>query len=199
MTSPKTKFSHPKPFILASASPRRAELLRQAGYTFKVKISPVDEPSKRPPSIPLELWPSALAFIKAYSVAQHHPKSLVLGADTIVVLNNKILGKPQDRAHARTMLRQLSGHRHQVITGIALIRGEQIRINRSVALCYIRKLPEAWLESYLDSNLWQGKAGSYGIQDHTDPWVRLLKGEFSTVVGLPLSLVTRELKFFTTN
>lgn len=192
------KLIQSRPFILASASPRRAELLREAGYTFKVKVSPIEEPTKRPPSIPLELWPSALAFIKAYSVAQHNPKSIVLGADTIVTLNGKILGKPQDRAHARTMLRHLSGHRHQVITGIALIRGEQVRINRSIAVCHIRKLPEAWLESYLDSNLWQGKAGSYGIQDHSDPWVRLLKGEFSTVVGLPMSLVARELKFFTT-
>jgi septum formation protein len=192
----------PPSFILASASPRRAELLRTAGYRFRVLPSPVEEPRRRPRDIPLELWPTALAFIKAYGVAQSHPRATVLGADTIVLLDGKVLGKPRHRADARAMLQRLSGRRHEVITGLALIRGGgaagdghsyQVRLSRAVSICRIRKLRPAWLEAYLDTGLWRGKAGSYGIQDHNDPWVQLLRGEFSNVVGLPLELLAHEL------
>jgi len=191
----------PPSFILASASPRRAELLRAAGYRFRVLASPVDEPRRRPRDIPLDLWPTALAFIKAYGVAQMHPRATVLGADTIVLLDGKVLGKPRHRSDARAMLQRLSGRRHEVITGLALIcRGAvggtedgTVRLSRAVSICRIRKLRPAWLETYLDTGLWRGKAGSYGIQDHDDPWVKLIRGEFSNVVGLPLELLAHEL------
>lgn len=181
--------------ILASASPRRAELLARAGYRFKTMPSPVEEPARRLRTIPLELWPTALAFLKAYAVQQQlgDPRATILGADTIVLLDGKVLGKPRDRRHARQMLRTLSGRRHQVITGLALLRGPVHRFSRAVSVCRIRTLTAGWLETYLDSGLWRGKAGAYGIQDHDDPWVSLVRGEWSNVVGLPMELLAREL------
>lgn len=214
--------THPEHFILASASPRRADMLHAAGYAFEVQHSPVAEPRRRPRDIPLDLWPTALAFLKAYAVARECSvgTATVLGADTIVVLDGKILGKPRHRGDARVMLQRLSGRQHEVITGLALVRvfagggqgrressrtltirkkrkpGESflaVRLSRSVATCRVCKLRDAWLEKYLDSGLWRGKAGAYGIQDHGDPWVRLVAGEFSTVAGLPMELLSHEL------
>ena len=182
-------------FVLASASPRRAELLREAGYMFETLVSPVEEPSRRPTWVPLDVWPTALAFMKAFAVQQKlaDPTALVLGADTIVFLNGRIMNKPRDRTHARQMLQRLSGQTHQVITGLALLHGPEHRFSRGLATCRIRKLSERFLKNYLDSNLWRGKAGAYGIQDHQDPWVQLLDGEWSTVVGLPMELLRTEI------
>ncbi len=120
------------------------------------------------------------------------PRAIVLGADTIVVLGGKTLGKPRDRAHARRMLERLSGTTHEVITGLALLRGETSRFSRAVSVCRIRRLSPGFC-AYLDSGLWKGKAGAYGIQDHDDPWVSLVEGEWSNVVGLPLKLLAHEL------
>jgi septum formation protein len=168
--------------ILASASPRRAQLLKDAGYTFLVRPSPLEEPA-------------ALAYIKARSVADQiaYSNTIVLGADTVVVLGNKILNKPRDRKHAAQMLRGLSGRRHVVLTGIALLHGPHIISATAAAICRVKKLTTAELNAYLDSNLWQGKAGAYGIQDDHDPFVTLISGEWSTVVGLPMRLLQRQL------
>jgi len=133
--------------------------------------------------------------MKAFAVQQAlaDPAALVLGADTIVVMDGRIMNKPRDRTHARQMLQRLSGHTHQVITGMALLRGSEHRFSRGIATCRVRKLSERFLKNYLDSNLWRGKAGAYGIQDHDDPWVQLIEGEWSTVVGLPLELLQAEI------
>jgi septum formation protein len=181
--------------ILASASPRRAQLLKDAGYTFLVRPSPLEEPRRRPRSIPIAMWPAALAYIKARSVADQiaYSNTIVLGADTVVVLGNKILNKPRDRKHAAQMLRGLSGRRHVVLTGIALLHGPHIISATAAAICRVKKLTTAELNAYLDSNLWQGKAGAYGIQDDHDPFVTLISGEWSTVVGLPMRLLQRQL------
>jgi septum formation protein len=181
--------------ILASASPRRAELLKEAGYRFTVKPSPIEEPERRPRSIPIPLWPAALAYIKARAVADHAAdrSAIVVGADTIVVLDDKILNKARDRKHAAQMLRSLSGRRHAVLTGIALLHGQHVVAATAVAICRVKKLSQHELTAYLDSNLWQGKAGAYGIQDDHDPFVTLVSGEWSTVVGLPMGLLGREL------
>lgn len=187
---------HPK-LILASASPRRLELLTAAGYHVQVRPCPIEEPATRPDFIPIDLWPMALAYIKAHHVqlALRNADATILGADTIVVLGGQILGKPTNAAHARQMLTQLSGRQHQVITGLALLRGQHHRLCRAVSICKIKKLSPAWINTYLRSNLWQGKAGAYGIQDEAtgDPFVTLLSGEWSNVVGLPLCLLKTEL------
>ena len=206
------------PLILASASPRRAQLLRDGGIPFQVVVSPAHEPERKPASIPVDLWPMCLAYIKAIAVQNHlqrqkppskiknqkskienFPPPLILAADTIVVDDTpslRILNKPRDRAHVRRMLASLHGKVHRVITGIALLRGPRVRLASAQASCQIQFPTKAALENYLDSNLWQGKAGAYGIQDDHDPFVTLLSGEFSTVVGLPMALVQSELATF---
>jgi septum formation protein len=192
-----------KTLILASASPRRAELLRAAGIPFQVVVSPAEEPEQKPPGIPTDLWPICLAWMKAKAVQNHLPRhsrdNLILAADTIVVDNSsheKILNKAKNRAHARRMLLSLQGKTHRVITGIALIRSDHIRLSSAEATCRIRKVSPKWLDAYLDSGLWKGKAGAYGIQDRNDPFVHLVSGEFSTVVGLPMALLQSELATF---
>ena len=190
------------PIILASASPRRAELLRAAGISFDDVVSPANEPEKKPAGIPTELWPTCLAYMKATAVRDHLGKKakarLILAADTIVVNNSdgKILNKARNRAHARHMLLSLRGKTHRVITGIALLQDDRVRLASATALCRVTKFPNALLESYLDSNLWRGKAGAYGIQDEHDPFVHLVSGDITTVIGLPMELVRRELATF---
>jgi len=189
--------------ILASASPRRAELLRDVGVAFSVVVSEAREPSRKPAGIPVELWPACLAYIKASAVQRQiarrpaYKNAIILGADTIVVdgmpPHERILNKAHHRGHARRMLRSLQNKTHRVITGIALLRGEQVRLSFAEATCRVNAFTPAFLERYLDSGLWRGKAGAYGIQDKHDPFVHLLKGDFSTVVGLPVPLVLSEL------
>ena len=197
------------PLILASASPRRAQLLRDAAIPFTVIISPNHEPERKPAAIPTGLWPMCLAYMKAAAVQAQienrkskieNPPAIILAADTIVVAGTppreRILNKARDRAHARQILQSLQGQTHRVITGICLLQGDRVRLASAQALCFIRKKSPAWLESYLDSGLWQGKAGAYGIQDGHDPFVQLVAGDFSTVVGLPMLLVQSELASF---
>jgi len=195
------------PLILASASPRRAQLLREAGMQFSIIVSPAHEPERKPAAIPTALWPMCLAYLKATAVQRKlETRNLkletttILAADTIVVAgtppHERILNKARDRAHARRMLQALQGQTHRVITGICLLQGDRIRLASAEAVCRIRKMSRAWLENYLDSGLWQGKAGAYGIQDGHDPFVQLVRGDFSTVVGLPMPLVQSELASF---
>jgi septum formation protein len=190
--------------VLASASARRAELLREACIHFEVVVSKQEEPEEKPAGIPVEVWPMCLAFMKARSVQEQISgrrfeggRPIVLGADTIVVDGHRILNKARDRSHARRMLKSLQGKTHRVITGIALVQGDHVRLSSAEAVCRVKRVSEKWLERYLDSGLWQGKAGAYGIQDtHHDPFITLVSGDFSTVVGLPIGLVQSELASF---
>jgi septum formation protein len=183
--------------ILASASPRRAELLRAAGFEFEVRVSPVQELSRKPAGIAVELWPMCLAYMKASAVAERWQSdgAVVLGADTIVVVDGKLLNKPSGRSHAKRMLQTLSGKVHRVITGICLLAGGEKRLASAQATCRIRFTPGK-LEAYLDSGLWKGKAGAYGIQDDHDPFATLIEGDVTTVIGLPMKLLKRELASF---
>ncbi|HUO07466.1 MAG TPA: Maf family protein [Phycisphaerae bacterium] len=186
--------------ILASGSPRRAELLRRANMSFEVRVSPAEEPEHRPELIPTELWPACLAYMKAAAVQNTLRPSergaIILAADTIVVHNHRILNKARDRRHARQILASLSGKTHDVITGICLMRGKDVRLSRAIATCRFRKLSPARLTAYLDTNLWKDKAGAYGIQDDHDPFVTLVAGDITTVIGLPVALVQSELASF---
>ncbi len=182
------------PLVLASGSPRRAELLRQAGWSPRVFPSPAPEPARRPAGVPLRLWPACLAFAKARAVQEclRRP-AIVLGADTLVVLDGRIINKASHRAAARDILLRLAGRNHEVVTGLALLAGSVCRIATAISVCRMRRWSNRELEEYLDSGLWRGKAGAYGIQDHGDPFVELLSGEFSNVVGLPMKVLRREL------
>ena len=196
---------HATQLILASASPRRAELLARAGIPFAVQVSEAREPARKPAAIPTELWPACLAYVKAAAVQRQLERKrskdvggIILGADTIVVSPaGAILNKAADRAHARRILAALSGKTHRVITGLCLLRGGTFRVASATAVCRMKTLSERELTRYLESGLWRGKAGAYGIQDAVDdPFITLVSGEFSTVVGLPLELLRRELAAF---
>lgn len=183
---------HPPKLVLASASPRRQELLREAGYVFEIDPANIDEEDYAPDSMPIDLA-IRLARTKSHTVATRRPSDVILGADTIVAFGDRILGKPHDAEHARQMLRLLSGTTHIVITGVSVTRRS---INfaieqRVMSAVRMRVLTKAEIEAYVATNLWQGKAGGYGIQDK-DPFVTRLTGCHTNIVGLPMT-TTREL------
>jgi septum formation protein len=182
------------PIILASASPRRRELLAQAGIPFEVIVPTLAEVDgameRQSPAQQAE----ALAFFKASTIRDSHPDRWVLGADTIVALGECVLGKPRDRAHAAEMLASLAGTRHAVITGVALLGPAGRSIASDTTFVTMRKLSAEELAAYLDSGQWAGKAGAYGIQEIGDRFVERVEGSFSNVMGLPMELVERMLQ-----
>jgi septum formation protein len=173
--------------ILASQSPRRRELLSEAGYEFKV-----DRPHESaecgvcsresPPELVCRL-----AFQKARDVALRHHQGLILGCDTVVECDGQILGKPADRAHAHDILQRLRGRRHRVYSGLCLWRrpDDQTWGDVDVTELVMDPLTDAQLDDYLDTGQWEGKAGAFGYQDGLD-WVHIVHGSESNVVGLPL-------------
>jgi len=189
----------PVRLILASASPRRAELLRAHGYDFTVIESPLAEPVEFPDDeAPVERAQSSSLF-KAESVAGLAGSGWVLAADTIAALGGRVFGKPADRDDARRILKSLSGTTHQVITGVTLLdasTGARL-IRHDSTDVIMRRLTDMEIENYLDSGAWEGKAGAYGIQDKGDAFVERIEGSFTNVVGLPMELVARMLDEFT--
>lgn len=194
-----------KQLILASGSPRRAELLTAAGYDFHVKLPADGAEDNAWPSESPELVVRRLAYQKAADVARRVTDAIVLAADTLAVCDGQLLGKPQNRAHAEQMLRQLSGQSHFVLSGICLWdmpSGRRIvDVVRTDLL--MTSLEEPVLQQYLDSLRWQGKAGAFGYQDGND-WLQIIgDGSESNVVGLPMErlaeLLTRFDEIATTN
>jgi septum formation protein len=181
----------PPPLVLASASPRRRELLAEAGYVFDVIPADINEDDFPPGILPADLA-QELAGGKAGVVSELHPDRLVLAADTVVAFGDRILNKPRDAAHAREMLALLAGTTHIVITGVALMHrnGDFQRITRVMSAVHMRPMTDGDIERYVATDLWQGKAGGYGIQDR-DPFVRRLAGEYTNIVGLPMKTVAR--------
>lgn len=183
----------PSPLILASASPRRAELLREAGYRFEVVDPPIEEPGDEHRHVAAGMHAESLAYFKARSVAGDHSDKTILAADTIAVLDGRIIGKPVDIADARRILKLLSGTTHDVITGVALLspNGARRLLQHDVSRIRVRQLADDALEAYLATGQWQGKAGAYGIQDHGDAFVEKIDGSFTNVVGLPMEMLSR--------
>jgi septum formation protein len=178
--------STPPPFLLASASPRRRELLEAAGYRFQVRASGVEEPDPGCFTTP-ESYAVQAAWLKANDPAFKEDR-WILGADTIAWHGSAILGKPADRDDARRILQRLQGTRHQVVTGVCL-RLPKSGLSLTCAVSTdvrMKPLSERELEEYLDTGLWAGKAGAYGIQDHDDPFVEAVEGSYSNVMGLPM-------------
>ncbi len=182
---------HHTPFILASQSPRRQQLLREAGYSFEVVPPPVPEPPTPEQHLSPAQQAEALAYFKARSVADATGwRKPVLGADTVVALGERIFGKPADAADARRVLQALAGTDQAVITGVALLGPGGCRwIGSQATLVRMRAMSEAEMDAYIASGAWEGKAGAYGIQDAGDAFVTAVEGSFSNVVGLPLELV----------
>ncbi len=179
--------------ILASASPRRQQLLREAGISFEVHAAHINE-DQNAGEPPLE-YALRLAREKAQPVAQHYPQNYVLGADTIGVLAEEVLGKPADAADAARMLRQLSGKEHQVTTAVAVIKpGGSVQTRSSTTQVHFREMTEDEIQQYVAGGEPMDKAGAYAIQGGASRWANRIVGEFSNVVGLPLSLVTDMLR-----
>lgn len=175
------------PIYLASASPRRRELLDQLGVGYDVVIAPIDE-SRRAGEAPA-LYVSRMALEKARAGGARRSAGdvrPVLGADTAVVVNGAVLGKPRDREDALGMLRRLSGQTHHVYTGIALVDGEREATRLSVSAVSFRGLNEQECARYWESGEPAGKAGAYAIQGRGAMFVSRLEGSYSGVMGLPL-------------
>ncbi len=183
-------------FILASASPRRSELLRSAGVEFDLLTSDVEEVEGG------HLVGRELAQLNAYrksrAVAKKHPNAVVLGADTVVCLGARIFGKPRDMRGARAMLRELSGETHEVVSGCCLIHVDSNRyeIFYESTLVTFRELGRKQIQGYLESIQPLDKAGAYAIQDHGEAIVESVHGSLTNVVGLPLAAVLRRLPEF---
>ena len=174
------------PFILASASPRRRQLLTEAGYHFEVEPSRFEEPEPDAETSPAD-YAAGLAYRKAADVAGRKRSGLILAADTVCVVEGVILGKPSDRADAERMIRLQEGRDTEVLTGVCLLRAERSEWVGAVEVSIVRFRPleDHQRDAFLDSDRWQGKAGAYGVQDR-DPWVEVVRGSHSNVVGLPM-------------
>jgi len=169
--------------ILASASPRRLELLAQIGIRPN-KVTPTDI-DERPikGELPRDLA-RRLARGKAIAVSDD---GFILGSDTVVAVGRKILGKPADAADARRMLKTLSGRKHRVITGVALLTPDKRILTRTaISQVWFKKLDPVDIDRYMARGEWQGKAGAYAIQGYADQFVRKISGSYSNIVGLPL-------------
>ena len=181
--------------VLASASPRRQELLRNAGIAFVVHQTDIPEIAQQgelPPD-----FAERMAREKAEAVFRAHPHDFVLGADTIVVVDGMILGKPCDSADAARMLRLLSGRTHQVTTGVCLMGPEPktgFQDTRSeTTVVTVTELSDEDIRAYIATGEPLDKAGAYGIQGMASRWIPRIEGDYFNVVGLPLALIQRML------
>jgi len=180
--------------ILASTSPRRRQLLAEAGYSFEV-VPPHDSAEcgicsrETPPELV-----ARLAFQKGADVAQRVEQGLVVACDTVAECCGQILGKPANQEHAREMLQLLSGREHRVYSGLCLWArpGQEHHVQVDVTRLVMDELSPELLEDYLATGAWEGKAGAFGYQDGLD-WVHVVEGSESNVVGLPLELLDRML------
>ncbi len=180
--------------ILASASPRRQELLRL--ITEEFEVHPVDADETLPAGMPVELAPSFLADLKAQAAAKEFPDDLVIGCDTVVTMDDEIMGKPKDREDAFRMLRKLSGETHTVMTGAALyLKGKSTVFTVDTRVTFY-PLTDDEINAYLDTNEYCDKAGSYGIQGKGSLLVERIEGDYFNVVGLPVAALSRNLTQF---
>lgn len=178
--------------ILASQSPRRQQLMEQVGYSFKVVVSDVDETN--PEGMLGELVPEFLANKKALAIAQKHPEATIVAADTIVLLDNEILGKPIDSEDAIAMLQRLSGRMHRVVTGVCIWQKDAIQSFSKTTEVYFRPLTIEQIQHYITNYKPFDKAGSYAIQE----WIGMvgiekIVGDYYNVMGLPIGEVAKRL------
>lgn len=176
-------------YILASGSPRRKELLSLLINDFK--IIPSGEEETPPDNLPADRQPEYLACIKALSVAKNNPDCIVIGADTSVISEGKILGKPKSTDNAREMITALSGKTHKVITGCAVVKNGVCRSFSEETLVEFYSLTKREIEDYISTNEPYDKAGAYGIQGKGGLLVKGIIGDYFNVVGLPVARLKR--------
>jgi septum formation protein len=179
------------PFILASASPRRRQLLTEAGYEFTVIHPDIDESSFPADQIAPCKYAEQLALAKAKSVAQKYPDSPVIGADTIVDSRGEIIGKSADAKEARRIIQRLFSEPHKVITGLAICR---FRDGLEIVTCdsttvYPKQLTEDQIDKHIKSGRWKEKSGAYAIKENGDEFIERIEGSLTNVMGLPMEIL----------
>jgi septum formation protein len=190
--------NHQLSIILASASPRRKELLADAGYEFKVVVPDIDESAFLPERLEPCQHAKQLALAKAKTVASKYPDSLVIGADTIVDFNGQIIGKPTDADNAEKITRTLFSKPHKVITAVALVRlSDNTEIIESdITKVYPKKMTNEQIIEHIKSESWRDKAGAYAIQENGDEFIEKIEGSLTNVMGLPMELLQQLLQGF---
>ncbi|MFA5422423.1 MAG: nucleoside triphosphate pyrophosphatase [Phycisphaerae bacterium] len=185
----------PQKIVLASASPRRKELMEKAGYDFSVVVSDINESEQRFNNLAPSEYAKQLALAKALSVARKYPESVVIGADTIADFEGQIIGKPRDTEHAEQITRKLFSRPHKVITGLAVIHlKDNLRlVECDTTIVYPHKMTEEQLARHIEGGTWKDKAGAYAIQETGDEFVEKIDGSLTNVMGLPMELLAKML------
>ena len=179
--------------ILASQSPRRAEILRMIGVNFKVESSNVHEEINQ--KIEQNEIAINISKAKAEKISHKYPDKIIIGADTIVVFNKKIFGKPKDKNESKKMLKALSGNCHEVITGVTMLNKKLgvIKTFSKTTKVFVKNIPTKQIEFYVNNYNTLDKAGSYGIQEWFSVWIKKINGCYYNVMGLPVSKLHRHL------
>ena len=183
--------------ILASGSRGRRELLERAGYAFTVQPADVDEPTGEGVT-DIRAYVQHVAWMKAAAVAPRVAEGLVLAADTVGWLGGEVIGKPADEADARRILRLLGGTTHELWTGVCLWRRpDDVQLAwQEVTRVGFKRLDDAELTAYLATRQWANNSGAYAIEGDNDPYVRVVEGSLSNVIGLPMETTARHLRWF---
>jgi septum formation protein len=180
------------PIILASASPRRQELLRSAGVALEVCAADIPE-VPHPGELPLE-FAERMAREKAHAIQRSFPDRVILAADTVVAVGSEILGKPTDAEDASHMLHLLSGRSHQVTTGVCVLGNDFEDVRSETTRVEFSAISENAISEYVETREPMDKAGAYAIQGGAGKWVKRIEGDYNNVVGLPLDVVLRMLR-----
>ena len=178
--------------ILASQSPRRKQLLEMLGVSFDVQPADIDEQINPNNDLVKEI--EKLSYQKAYHVFKDHKDALVIGSDTIVKIDNEVLGKPKDYAHAKQMLEKLSGNTHEVVTGCTILVNDTVETFSSIAKVTFYPLTEQEIDDYIKTNEPMDKAGAYAIQGLGAKLVKSIEGDYYTIMGLPIGELYQRLK-----
>jgi len=189
---------HQLSIILASSSPRRKELLSDAGYEFNVVAADINESSLGAEHLEPCKYAKKLALAKAKTVAAKYPDSLVIGADTIVDFHGQIIGKPANAEDAERITRKLFSKPHKVITAVALVRSSDNTeiVKSDITEVYPKKMTNEQLTEHIKSESWRDKAGAYAIQENGDEFLEKIEGSLTNVMGLPMELLQQLLRGF---
>jgi len=184
------------PIILASASPRRRQLLAEAGYEFTTVTPDIDELAFTNEHVEPCEYAKRLALAKAKYTAAKYPDSLVIGADTIVDFAGRIIGKPANAAEAERITRKLFSAPHKVVTGVAIVRltGNIEVVESDTTTIYPKKMTDEQLARHIESKTWQDKAGAYAIKENGDEFIERIQGSLTNVMGLPMELLEQMLQ-----
>ena len=175
--------------ILASGSPRRSEILNSVGWRFTKDVPDIDE--RVLPGEPPALYVQRLAKEKAETIARRHTNSIVLGADTTVVIDSQIIGKPEDLADAKRMLTLLAGRWHEVLTGVAVVRNSEAKVGLQLTRVKFAEMNKMQIDFLAEHGDPLDKAGAYAVQAQAALFIEGIEGDYWNVVGLPVSLVYR--------